>query len=205
MRSLGALVMLGALVGGCTQTVPNYGQSDAGMDAAVGVDGVVDAAQGRDAGVDAVVILDAGVDAGPDAGPDAGVDAGIPCPSGGPLDCSPGSGSGNNNTCHDGNGCFLSAVQAAVNSVVNNNPSWFDFNNQWNCPMILDVNAFMNAVVAHISSQNLCVIRDPNAPNEEVTVKHDNAFAENFDIVASTGCARSGSHIYTSTCVPAWW
>lgn len=46
---------------------------------------------------------------------------------------------------------------------------------------------------------------EPNAPNEEVTVKHDNAYAENFDIVAASGCARYGDLIYTSTCTPAWW
>jgi len=199
------LVLMAGFGVGCKQTIPNYGGSDAAADAEAGVDAAVDAALLVDAGLDAEVIFDAGVDAGPDAGPDAGADAGIPCPSGGTLDCSPGSGSGDNSTCHDGNGCFLSNVQSAVNSVVNNNPTWFDYNNQWSCPMILDVDAYMNAVVAHIANQNLCVIRDPNAPNEEVTVKHDNAFAENFDIVASNGCIRSGAGIYTSTCVPAWW
>jgi hypothetical protein len=206
MRSLSVLVLLGLAVSGCKQTIPDYGRSDAGVDAATGVDGAVDAAVLDAAALDAAALdATAGPDAGLDAGPDAGPDAGLTCPAGGPIDCSPGTGSGEGDQCYDGLGCFLSNVQSAVNGVVNANPSWFDFNNQWNCPMILDVDAFMNAVVAHVTGQGLCVIRDPNAPFEEVTVKHDNAFSENFDIVASTGCARSGSAIYTSTCAPAWW
>lgn len=63
----------------------------------------------------------------------------------------------------------------------------------------------MDAVVADLGGRGLCVIRDPNAPREEVTVKYSNAFAESFDIVASNGCARTGAGIYTATCIPAWW
>ena len=48
-------------------------------------------------------------------------------------------------------------------------------------------------------------IRDPNAPNEDVAIKHDTAFSENFDIVASTGCARTWPSVFTSTCAPNGW
>ena len=122
-----------------------------------------------------------------------------------PLDCSQGSGTGMGDQCHDGASCFVQKVQKAVNDTVAAHPAWFDFNNQWSCPNILQVDAFMNAVVASLVSQGVCAIRDPNAPGEEVTVKHDNAFSENFDIVASNGCARSGAAIYTGWCAPAWW
>jgi len=60
-------------------------------------------------------------------------------------------------------------------------------------------------VVADVVARGHCAIRDPNAPGEEITVKRDNGFSENFDIVASTGCARSGDAIYTGYCAPAWW
>lgn len=63
----------------------------------------------------------------------------------------------------------------------------------------------MNAVVDRAVAGGLCCIRDPNAPGEEVTVKYSNGFTENFDLVASTGCARYGSAICTGYCAPAWW
>ena len=127
------------------------------------------------------------------------------CPPVGPLDCSPGPGTAEADRCAKGTSCFLANVKTAVVAVVNAQPSWFDYNNPDNCPFILQMDAFMNAVVADLVVQGTCAIRDPNAPDEEVTVKHDNAFAENFDIVAASGCARYGDLIYTSTCSPAWW
>jgi hypothetical protein len=150
---------------------------------------------------------DAGSQAPTDAGatPDA-VDASAhQCVTNAPKDCSPGSGSGTANECFDGPSCFVAKVQKAVTKVIAAQPSWFDTNNQWSCPRILTVDAFMNAVVSDLAAQGVCAIRDPNAPGEEVTVKHDNAFSENFDIVASNGCARWGAGIYTGWCAPAWW
>lgn len=152
-------------------------------------------------------VADSAVDAAAtplDAAGDADASVHV-CPTTEPLDCSPGTGTGAADQCFDGPSCYVTKVQKAVNTVVSQNPSWFDFNNQWNCPMILNVDAFMDAVVAQLAGPSLCAIRDPNAPGEEVTLKHDNAFTENFDIVASTGCARSGSAIYTGWCSPAWW
>lgn len=171
--------------------------------------GPADAARDRLALSDVVTLPDAGaVDTGarPDAAPDVVTDSGAHvCATNTPKDCSPGTGTGMGNECHDGPSCFVTKVQKAVNDVVAAHPAWFDFNNQWSCPMILSLDAFMDAVVASLTAQGLCAIRDPNAPGEEVTLKHDNLFTENFDIVASTGCARSGSAIYTGWCAPAWW
>ncbi len=176
-----------------------------GGDWSAGRDGAADAAMeaSTDAGASDVQqpessaeasIADSGIDASPHQ-----------CATNAPKDCSPGSGTGNANECFDGTSCFLSKVQKSVNAVVAANPSWFDTNNQWGCPNILNVDGFMDGVVSDLVGQGVCAIRDPNAPGEEVTVKHDNAFSENFDIVASNGCARSGSHIYTGWCAPAWW
>ena len=164
------------------------------------------------AAADAALVNDAapGVDAAPsiDAAPpmDAAppVDAGIVCPPTGPLDCVavwPGS-----YQCFSGTSCYVSDVQSAINRVINQNPSWFDLNHPLGCPMILvPTTDFVTAVAQDISSHGLCAVEDPNAPQEEVVVKHDNAFSENFDIVASTGCARRSAGIYTSYCVPSWW
>lgn len=124
-------------------------------------------------------------------------------PRGATRDCSRGTGTGEGDQCRDGPSCYVALVQRAVQDTINGNPSWFD--SSGGCPRILDVPRFMDAVVASLVAQGVCAIRDPNAPNEEVTVKVDNAFSENFDIVASTGCARYGTAIYTGYCAPAWW
>jgi len=171
-----------------------------GTDAAPGTDAFVDSGSGAD---DAAT----GTDAVPGTDAATGTDAAfVPsCPPGGPLDCSPGSGTGAANQCFDGVSCFLSDVQGSINDVLSAHPEWFDYNNPTMCPFILDMDGYMNTVVANITARGHCAIRDPNAPNEEVTVKHDNTFSENFDIVVSNGCARYGAGIYTSYCVPAWW
>jgi len=202
VAALSLLLTLGA--GACRLTIPNNG-ADASPDSGPGVD----AAVLQDGGVDAAYVWDAQVDAAldarPDAGPDAEPDAGFTCTPTGPLDCSPGSGTGTGNQCWDGTTCYRNNVQTAITGTINDFPAWFDYNNPNNCPFILNIPAFMDEVVSRLTGMGRCAIRDPNAPNEEVTVKHDNAFSENFDIVASTGCARYGAGIYTSTCAPAWW
>jgi hypothetical protein len=149
----------------------------------------------------------AGADAGPDAAP--GTDAApidpLACPPVGPLDCSPGPGTGEADQCFSGTSCYITDVQGAVMDVLAAHPEWFDYMNVYMCPFILNVDGFLDSVVTDLVGRGLCAIRDPNAPGEEVTVKHDNAFTENFDLVASTGCARYGPLIYTGYCTPAWW
>lgn len=157
----------------------------------------------RDAALADARALDAGSEP-PDAPPmlDSGppeIDAGTICPPPGPVDCSPGDGDGLD--CISTESCFLRTVQNAVNQVQRDHPEWFDLSD--GIPRVLDVEAYMNAVVAVVASTGLCAIRDPNA-GDEIVVKHDNAAAENFDILTAAGYARSGGGIYTSTCIPAW-
>jgi len=196
-QRLVAMGVLGVALLGCSESTPagDAGTNDGGFFPDVLVlpeGGALDAATDATAPADAAILADA----------DASAHV---CATTAALDCSPGTGTGAADQCFDGPSCYVTKVQNAVNAVVAQNPSWFDFNNQYNCPLILDVDSYMDAVVAKLVAGSLCAIRDPNAPGEEVTVKHDNAFSENFDIVASTGCARSGSAIYTGWCAPAWW
>ncbi len=207
---LALLVLLGLLtLAACSGQIGTSPQRDGGADGTVPADARPSDAHGADAPVedsssggdsaqaDTLVAQDAAQNDGPQT--DAPV---VVCPGATAPECSPGSGTGEG--CFDATSCFLSKVQAAVNGCINDHPEWFD--RSGSCAVIIcDINLFMNDVVARIVGQGLCAIRDPNAPNEEVTVKHDNAFSENFDIVASTGCARTGAAIFTSTCAPAWW
>lgn len=166
---------------------------------------------GEVGGVDAPApFADAAVDAPPDATPDAPPDAALDaavhaCPGATPVDCSPGTGTGEGGQCRDGPSCFVARVQGAVNATIAAHPTWFRFDDTIPCWIVLDGERYLDAVVADLIAHDLCAMRDPNAPGEEVTVKHDNAFSENFDILASTGCARSGAAIYTGYCAPAWW
>lgn len=158
---------------------------------------------------DAFVPLDAGsLDAPaiePDAPPVADafvpLDGGPTCPSPGPMDCSPGPGTGKGAECYGGVSCFLRQVQNAVNGVVRDNASWFDASS--GPTHVLEVEMYMNAVVAVLNAAGLCAIRDPNA-GDEIVVKFDNSYSENFDILTASEDVRSGAGIYTSTCTPAW-
>lgn len=209
----GLFMMVAAtLAVGCDGTIGSNDDGGRRMDA-----GRADAGERADAGamdatspdldaavldaavLDATAPTDAGIDA---ATPDAGVDSGILECRPEPRDCSPSSVT-MEDYCIDGTSCYLATVQSAVRDTISAHPEWFD--SSGSCSIILDVDAFMDAVVADIVAHGICAIRDPNAPGEEVTLKYSNVFTENFDIVASTGCARYGSPIYTSTCFPAWW
>lgn len=124
----------------------------------------------------------------------------VGCPALGGQDCSPGPGSGKGDTCVDGVSCYIDLVQAGVQAVIAAHPEWFDAVDP---TLVLDAEAYMNAVVAEVGAQGVCAIRDPNA-GDEMAVKHDNGFAESFDILTADGHARYGELIYTATCAPAW-
>jgi hypothetical protein len=97
--------------------------------------------------------------------------------------------------------CFFPKVRDAVTQVIADHPDWFDMSS--GSPLVLKPEDYMNAVVAVVRGKGLCAIRDPNA-RTEIAVKHDNRWAESFNILASSGLARWGSGIYTATCAPAW-
>jgi hypothetical protein len=128
------------------------------------------------------------------------------CPPPGGQDCSPGEGTPGPDDCGDDPSCFLSVVQQAVTGLLNSQPAQFyPVPEHSDCLAPYDVNWFMEEVVTYIESQGLCVTRDPPGSEEEVSVKLNNAYAENFDIVASWGCARYGGGIYTGWCTNVWW
>jgi len=128
--------------------------------------------------------------------------SGVQCPPPGPMDCSPGPGSGNADQCFDTESCFYTTVRNSVTAIVNiEHPEWIDWAD--GNPLVLQPEAYMDAVVAKVGEAGLCAIRDPNA-GDEIAVKYNNDYAENFDILTSTGYARWGNGIFTSTCAPAW-
>jgi hypothetical protein len=193
-------------IGGCFgRTASNSDGTTPAPDSTPGFDASGDATPGTDAislpGIDSSA---PGTDAAA-PGTDSSSGIAILCPPVGPMDCSPGTGTGDASECFAGTSCWISDVQNAVTDTLAAHPEWFDYGTPTGCPLILDVDGYMDYVVSGLLAAGLCAIRDPNAPGEEVTVKWDNTYSENFDIVASNGCARWGPLIYTSYCSPAWW
>ena len=88
-----------------------------------------------------------------------------------------------------------------MNDVVRDHPEWFDASG--GPTHVLQVEMYMDAVVALLSTRELCAIRDPNA-GDEIVVKLNNAYSENFDILTASEDVRSGAGIFTSQCAPAW-
>ena len=123
------------------------------------------------------------------------------CPPVGEIDCTPGPGSGEADTCFDAPSCFLKTVQAAIKAVLAAHPEWFMHDDKGD--YVLEVELYMDAVVAVVAETPLCAIRDPNA-GDEIAVKHDNEYSENFDILTADGYVRYGDGIFTGTCAPAW-
>jgi hypothetical protein len=128
----------------------------------------------------------------------------LACPEPGDPDCSPGPGTGSVEECFDLPPCYLLTVQNNIKQVINNDhPEWVDWSD--GNPKIIDPHHddYVLAVVDRLNALGLCAIQDPNA-GDEIVVKHDNAFAESYDILTAQGYARFGPNIHTATCVPAW-
>ena len=117
----------------------------------------------------------------------------------GPTDCSPGPGDGID--CEFLDSYFYTDVRDSVNAVVADHPEWFEDHDGWT--YAAQPEDYMNSVVSLLNTLHLCAIRDPSA-GDEVAVKHDNAFAESFDILTWEGYVRTGEGIYNATCSPAW-
>ena len=95
-------------------------------------------------------------------------------------------------------------ISISVTTVVETtHPEWVDWGDGQ--PLILDGHHddYVLAVVDEVAAHDLCAIQDPNA-GDEIVVKHDDAFAENFDILTADGHARYGNGIHTATCAPSW-
>ncbi|MBK8259644.1 MAG: hypothetical protein IPK82_44180 [Polyangiaceae bacterium] len=128
----------------------------------------------------------------------------VTCPDFGNPDCSPGAGTGNADECFDAPPCYLKVVQDAVKYIINTaHPEWVDWSDGNPLIIMPHHDDYILAVVDQVAAQGLCCIQDPNA-GDEIVVKHDNSFAENFDILTAQGYARYGNNIFTATCAPAW-
>ncbi len=177
---------------------------DAATDDARPPDASDEAAPAEDAFADDATVEDAFADDAPPAEDVEEPDALAMCPPPGGLDCTtPGPGTGEGDECFFGVTCYMDEVQAAVRRVIADHPEYFDTST--GCEVVIvDAAVYQQAVVDVLNSRgDVCGYADTNSV-EEVVVRTNTTYSENFDILASTGCARYGPAIYTSTCAPAW-
>jgi hypothetical protein len=140
----------------------------------------------------------------PDTGPTpAPTPAPTPPPAPTPApnqSCTPGPGSGLN--CPRTSPSFLGEVTAAIDTLGQQQPDLFNFNDQrgaggW---LVLDPVRYHWAVVEILNSRGLCATYD----GEEIAVKNGNGFSDQYDIHLSSGHVRRGDGSYMATCTPAW-
>lgn len=114
--------------------------------------------------------------------------------------CSPGTGNGIK--CPKTTPVFLADVDDAIDTLAGQHPELFDFSSTRGAKgwRVLDPIAYHEGVAAILTARGLCAIYD----GEEIAVKRDNSFSEQYDIHLSTGHIRRGEGSYQATCRPAW-
>jgi len=99
---------------------------------------------------------------------------------------------------------LIDAVYAAVDRAQNERPDLFDFNNVNGGPRILDVKAYMTAVVSALNQAGLCGNLDAEG---EIGVKSSNDFNEQWIIASKVGWANPPGnwveHKYVGACWPS--
>lgn len=100
-------------------------------------------------------------------------------------------------------GRFHHIVEDAVQQVLRDQPELFNFNDiapgtDW--PRINDLEAYTLAVIDVVRARGFCVKNDEL---EEIAVKNENSFSEQYDIQYRDKYIRTGQGTYRATCYPA--
>jgi hypothetical protein len=144
---------------------------------------------------------------GPDAPPSAPAIStpAAPSPSPSPakvLGCGlpPGGGSGAN--CPYQEGIFALDVNEAIAEAANEHPELFDLTDSYGglSWRVLDRQKYYDTVKHNLERMGYCAAHDL----EEIGVKNDNRFNEQYQIMTSYGYSRWGAGAYRATCWPAW-
>ena len=113
----------------------------------------------------------------------------------------PGNGSGLN--CPRLSPDFLGDIEAALDTLIKQEPGIFDLNRTQgcgNCYYVRNVQRYLSRMPDMLAQRGLCAKWD----GEEMAVKNSNSFNEQFDILTSGGFIRRQGGSYRSTCRPAW-
>jgi hypothetical protein len=142
--------------------------------------------------------VDGGVDADADAAP-----AIASCTSAGAVDCS--AATPPSYACGTPSPSFVGSVNAGIELVLAQHPEWFDpaQGPAPCCPLALQPQLFVEAVVAAVNAGGMCAKIDPNNPSIEIVVKHDNTCSEQYVLLTSANIVRHPPK-FQGTCAPAW-
>jgi hypothetical protein len=130
-------------------------------------------------------------------------------PSDGPASqtCRIGVGSANASCAKQG-ARLTDQVMAAMELLLQQKPQLFDRSDS-NPPgsdsyRVLDKNAYLEGLIANLRAAGLCAQRDPDDYNlEQIQVKSENGFSENFDVLLGVGYMWHNGASYRATCVPS--
>jgi hypothetical protein len=110
-----------------------------------------------------------------------------------------GTGAGVNCPRYD-EGVFVTAVDAAIDRVIQKHPEYFEGDLGSGSPQIVNPDAYLRAVPVELQEAGYCAIFD----GKEVAVKNSNQFSEQYHIWYSAFVVRRGGGAYRATCTPAW-
>jgi hypothetical protein len=147
-----------------------------------------------------VPVPSAGPPTNPAPGASPSSDPGQP-PSAQGCSLPPGSGSGTD--CPRESPSFLPQVESAMDQLIREEPSLFDLRKTRgcdNCYFLVNADRYVQRVAQLMSQRGLCGHYD----GEELAVKSNNSFNDQYDIFTSDGYMRRQLGSYRSTCYPAW-
>ena len=99
-------------------------------------------------------------------------------------------------------------VMAAMERLLEQKPQLFDKSDASppgsDSYRVLDKDAYLSGMLANLRAAGLCAQRDPDDYNyEQLQVKSENGFSENFDVLLGVGYMWHNGASYRATCVPS--
>ena len=105
------------------------------------------------------------------------------------------------NSCQRENPSFLDDVDAAINKLVKDEPDIFDLGEELGPGgfKVLSNGRYYVGVMRNLQAMGFCA----NFDGEEMQVKNNNQFSDQYHIMISSGHVRRGASSYRATCYPA--
>ena len=97
---------------------------------------------------------------------------------------------------------LLGPLEAAIDQVMREHPEYFDFGDTQpgtGFVKIVNPDAYFRDLTAALTRQGLCAFYD----GEEMAIKRENRYSEQYDLFGGQGYARRGEGSYQVTCYPA--
>jgi hypothetical protein len=103
-------------------------------------------------------------------------------------------------SCPRTSGSYQHFVTEALARLAQASPHLFDFGDRRGALgyYITDHRAYYAGVLDHLRAQGVCAVFD----GDEIAVKMDNEFSDQYKIMTSTGHVQTGPSVYRATCRP---